>query len=565
MTRGLSIFPVNALVPNNDPYSLLLFQPDGCISADADGIRNFDRELSTKKQIAFFTIAVDKNIDVAICPEYSVSWSTLDRLINNPLLPHPGAVWLLGCESIQPESFTEFRERNNQIEWVFDEPQRTADQRFLDPLCLIFHSRDSDQNEKIVVVVQFKMHSMADHAEYLENTHMIRGGFGYILQNDENSIRLAPLVCADSLHFSHQDLPGYVNHSYLIPHIQLNPFPFHNQFMAYRNQIYGWGGEQFEFISCNWARGFQITLNEHATPVSNYGGSALYIKTNDLRLGDDVLEDNHTLGLYYHHCKARYSSMYCFNYSENVFYLTTSKVSQDGVSAVLRKRTGPRMIAAYKWDNDRTEWTDNDQLLDGFDSICNQYGIQNYFHGLSRLNAERFIVLSTGAIKGHGSRNWYDPGQLTTFNIDLSETSNRLTFVQHPCADAQEKRERMLMKFRVLAMDILDQEGIFPDAISDLSNGYQLRYPVAAGEFDCNICDADGKGGATVVYIGEQRQAVAAETYDNMAGLLNAAQRRRLVVWYRFDDDYRAEVRTAYPTIDEDPAEDRRHITRDPQ
>src|SRR3954471_4286143 len=160
-TLGLNItFDLIALQRNSQRYSTLLYQHEGILSADHNKIGNAS---SVEEEFnIFFTKAKEKNVDLALTPEYSCPWVVISSIISTPSKwPNEGKLWAIGCESITIESIKGIKKdfnQNNSIVY-YDESVHTGTQRYLDPLVYLFQAQNNGTS-KLVVIIQFKTHHM---------------------------------------------------------------------------------------------------------------------------------------------------------------------------------------------------------------------------------------------------------------------------------------------------------------------------------------------------------------------------------------------------------------------
>ncbi len=68
---------LNALIPNEDNYSVLLMQPHGDIQASNAGVKNRNRQLAHLQYDKFLKNAIEAQADLVVTPEYSMPWDTL--------------------------------------------------------------------------------------------------------------------------------------------------------------------------------------------------------------------------------------------------------------------------------------------------------------------------------------------------------------------------------------------------------------------------------------------------------------------------------------------------------
>lgn len=562
--KGLSIVPLTALMPDANPYSQYILQPCGNVDADLNGVRNRDVELATTRHSAFIKLASDANAALLVTPEYSTPWQSVRNMLDEEMTPQPGALWILGCESISPDELEQFSNDYPDVCWIFESIPQTDTQTFLDPVCIALNFQNAEGNYQLVIAVQFKSQCMVDHQCYLERDHMLHGTQRYILRNNGDSVHLVVLVCSDSLAFSHQELPNPLHTPYLIVHIQLNTDPFHITFKNYRYQTYNLGGDDYEIVCANWAAGSNIAIENAGAFNTPYGGSAYYIKTPDIALDDDRFNSNHINGLYFAYCSPLYVNMYFFNYSEYAFAMQTTKPSQRMAVPALRRRTGPNMLAAHEWDQATEAWIPCESTDDGFSKCCQDLGIdEDIFKNSTPLANERLAALSTGQISKPRKSNWYHPTELLMLQTKSDETTFRFTFAQHPNVESREKRTQLLRQMHRLVSEILVDKNAFPPCISDLAEDCMIREPQQSENFDFNLADSACSKFAAGAYIGDASSSKATSTFDVMADALSNSVSRRLVVWYHDGPSLKREVQTLNPKFTDDPKLDRRSIARD--
>ena len=183
-------------------YSTLLFQPVNAIEYTDQYIRNADRDLASQKFNGFFDISIENNVELAITPEYSCPWSVMEELIAENRLPQESKLWIVGCESIQPQQLRDIINHHDEIVWIYDEEmvqQNLNSNHFFDPVCYLFKTREQETNELIsIAIVQFKTHFMGGTP--WERDNYIAGQSIYVLENHNQSSRLVTFICSDTLH-----------------------------------------------------------------------------------------------------------------------------------------------------------------------------------------------------------------------------------------------------------------------------------------------------------------------------------------------------------------------------
>jgi len=118
---GLAAPDLRVLTPNVENYTALLFQPQGDIEADTNGVRNADQALASQQHAAFLADAVAQQVAIAITPEYSTPWQVLESCLRAGTVPADNALWVVGCESITLDGLAAFRDRLADIATVLFE------------------------------------------------------------------------------------------------------------------------------------------------------------------------------------------------------------------------------------------------------------------------------------------------------------------------------------------------------------------------------------------------------------------------------------------------------------
>lgn len=519
-------------------YTTLLFQPSDPIIYTNEYIRFADVDLARKKFISFFDLGLEKNVELAITPEYSCPWEVISHLIVENKLPHENKLWIIGCESITPKKLTEFISKYPAIKWVYEEDMLKEPQngfKFLDPVCYIFKTSLANSADICdVIIVQFKTHEMGGNP--WERDNLIKGEDIYVLKNNNNSTRLITLICADALVVEPNNLyDGFLNAPHYIVHIQFNQKPNHPDFSKYRNDIFRMGWSNKEVICLNWAKG----VKNNGTLFTEVSGSALYIHTgpiNEIDMTDTRINNNHKLGIYYNLWKQKHTNVYFFNYDEFVFAYRNTKPSQAAVPVPNRKRTGPEMINTRIWDSQKYQWIECDKVDDGFAELCQSID-PDILKSIcdphnNSVDAERLVGISTGIAT---EEKWYHVPKNEFFSMDDDEIPQRTTFAQNPCPKTQSKRRKRLHSFARL-INIVKNDNNIPDIISNLQNNCSVKYRPAGyeEEFNFNIFPENDNGAPAVgVYLGGVDYIMAKMLLDKMNSLFpNNQNGNRIVIWY---------------------------------
>ena len=298
--RGLKKPTLEVLDLDGNLYTSLLFQPVDKIEYSDDYIRIADTELAKQKLSSFFELAIESNVELAITPEYSCPWSVIECLIEEDKLPRESKLWVIGCESIHSQELSDIINNHDEIIWVYDEERvqeyLANNHLFFDPVCYLLKTRTHEGNElKTIAIVQFKTQFMGGIV--WERDNCIKGRQIYVLENQNLSSKLFTLICSDALHNDFniqagmpQGPPDFAIDPYLIIHIQLNHAPFNIDFRRYRGDIYNRDPGNKEVICLNWGRGVKMNDDPNS---SNYGGSAIFTKSEKLDLGDERINNNH--------------------------------------------------------------------------------------------------------------------------------------------------------------------------------------------------------------------------------------------------------------------------------
>ncbi len=201
--KNLKVPFLEVLNPDSGFYEVLLLQVQGDIEANERFIGNKDVPLCFKKFKNFFELSLEKNVDLAVTPEYSCPWSVIDYVITEGVFPNEEKLWVLGCESITRNELKDFIKSHNQVVWIYEEELVNEDttRNFFDPLLYIFKTGDGNGHQKMIFTLQFKTTHMSVQSSPLERDNLIPGKKVYVLKNDESSIFLLTLICSDSLKF----------------------------------------------------------------------------------------------------------------------------------------------------------------------------------------------------------------------------------------------------------------------------------------------------------------------------------------------------------------------------
>ena len=138
--HGLVAPELELLDPNNQNYRCLLMQAAGPIYADETRIGHHNRALANLRCRNFLQLALDRNAQLSVTPEYCLPWSVLQDCAIGALFPQQGQLWALGCESVTPDELAAFVVAVANHCKVVHEP--LPDQgTYFDPLVFLFQTK----------------------------------------------------------------------------------------------------------------------------------------------------------------------------------------------------------------------------------------------------------------------------------------------------------------------------------------------------------------------------------------------------------------------------------------
>jgi hypothetical protein len=532
-TLGLNItFDLIALQRNSQRYSTLLYQHEGTLSADQNKIGNAS-SVETQFNI-FFAKAKEKNVDLALTPEYSCPWEVINSIIATPAeWPNEGKLWAIGCESITIESIKQIKadfNRDNSIVY-YDESVHNGTQRYLDPLIYLFQAKNNDIS-KLVVLIQFKTHHMGVWSGGdIERNNLIQGRDIYIIRNSVNSIYFMSLICSDVLNFSNQldqqkkqDI-DWEDRPYLIFNPQLNPDPSHPDFIAFRKCVFQ-SNDNKEVISLNW----QINSKIGIIPMlkNNCSRSGLYVKSNGINLSDRTRTiNNHKKGLYYFNNKKNRHT-YLLSSEPHCFLIEIPPVKISNAQQAQIRRDGPEIIETFSFNDLKNSLVSIDNVNDEHINYINSTGCENQFllnPNNCVLEKERLVCISTGAVNGETGFNWWEIENITSIIMEENlEINGRITVARNLSADSIDRRTKFIDAVNELKV-ILDGKVSFPDSISDLKGeNLILSYYHNSHEdnFRYNITTTDGERKiATIAYVGSLPDPIVDQVYSNLRELFD--------------------------------------------
>jgi hypothetical protein len=526
-----------------DNYTALLFQPQGDIEADHQGVRHAYAAAASIQFSSFLSMAAGNQADLVICPEYSMPWQVVERALQQGTTPSAGALWVLGCESITSQELDAFRARVAGIVPVFYEPVAPQAGRFFNPVIYIFvaPTTANPDTSQVVIVAQFKSSPMGDKEHYeINNLHL--GTRLYVFGGGTAQLRLATLICSDAFAVTDQ-LALDLYHRTLLIHIQLNKSPRQAQYRLYRDKLLQYGGGETEILCLNWAKGVNIVSSGQPIPWTEITGSAWYLCPDKFAIDDTTISNNHKNGLYYTwlddlRCHALY-----FSYCPAVFSITATKVAHHGVIASQSVRRGPIVTSTHAWNAVTSRW-DVAKMSDGFSAVVVGCGhAANDIAAIAQnrpLCAERALALCAGAVP---TVDWHSVKRLDSCLVDKSEVVLRITACQDTHLDAQRFRTlRLRSAHRVMSV----LRGQLPAALADLAVGFKIDWTPQSPHTNILSTTVDGSARrATVIYLSDQHTEQSAHQIADVVAdhigqwSTNPDQmvegKQRICVWFRDD------------------------------
>jgi hypothetical protein len=501
-------------------YRTMLMQVHDEISYDNSGIWITNKAEAEKKFDSAFKLAFKKSVELFVTPEYSCPWATLISQINCGCVPDVGALWIIGCHSITPKELSTIINENKSVVWIYDEDlinRNLNSKDFLDPVCIVLKTSSLKGEIVTVILVQFKTYFFGGHGFEWERDHLIVGSKFYVLSNKETSSRLLVLICSDSLNPTlniESASSQFVNIPYLVIHIQLNQRPNALNYKTYRNTLFSRSYLDKEVICLNWARNVQAEGKQW----NEYGGSALYMKSDKLNLSDERVNENHKHGLYYTRWIGRRTHLYLFNFDEHIFVFENTKPSQLLADPSQLSRSGALMIETLQYNG--STWERIEGADDGLAKCCQ--AIEDSEGSLSCLkgnthyiNGERLVQLTNGDIIFEN--DWHRVDKLKSVVIEDGEQNRRIFFTHEPTADIIDERNKKLLRYATLKHHILKSE-IIPPMFNNLTLKLDSTLPTI-DKYLLNVHSSIDFIRGTALYIGDALPFQATNLRAKLEGL----------------------------------------------
>src|SRR5713226_4565344 len=477
---------LDVLIPDEKTYSVLFLQRQANILASATSVGNEDAHAARSECLQFFRSAVDQHVDLAVTPEYSCPWSALENAITQEIVPAPGALWVIGCESTTLGELTALAARITPNCIFIHETPNTGTKHFLDPVAFVFQSKRYSGEAVVVVLVQFKTEPMADPGGRLEPDNLICGRLFYRFRNDqEQSVSLLVLLCSDSLALAkpeNAEVNGCIGQisPLLLLHLQLNTKPRDTIYTRYRYDLLQ-QQKQREIFAANWAVGTRIIEPGKVTEVTE-SMSALFFQSEEIRCDEGRVAANHRFGGYPTFIGSCRAFAYVLNFEPLLFLFRSTKASQISGLAQARSRTGHEMLQLRRFDHGTSSWSSIDPAPDLCDVVFADIDPSYITNGRAEpINTERLVLLSCGKVKPLAEtphkNAWPQIEAMETCRLGPLEAIQRLTYGQDQSAGATSYRNKLIARFRVFEQIRKDQTA-YPIRLDDFKVSADLHFDI---------------------------------------------------------------------------------------
>jgi len=545
-------------------YSTLLYQHKGTFLVKDTSFGN-DTDCSAQFN-SFLNLAKSENVSLALTPEYSCPWESIDLVLSNEeRWPNEGKLWAICCESITPDEIKEFLEKfeTDNIIVIADTPALSnGNGVLLDPLCYIFRVEVGGVN-KLLVIIQFKTQHMGVWENNVEQEKYIWGNDIFVLRNSVDSIYLFTMICSEAIEFKiddsfKQQLDNRWNHNpYIILNPQMNPKPSHDGFKNFRNSILKY--DLKDIISINWGSGTRCS--EVSGSFIPFSKSSVIVKSDQVDYAnEDNFVNNHIKGLYYVLRKPNIQINY-LNPKIDVFLIRNQKPSAAGVNEALVKRAGPAAWKCFKWNGDICQFDEKESVEDGFIEFLKSLNFTNTVcnnEDISIIDKERLVNISSGLVKAKKQdRRWYNIDKLESFLQQSDESIKRFTYVHDE--SGREHRSKYVEIMDTLNSQILVTGTFFPKILSSFVDNCTEVMFIDSDSYKYNLATSDGSRKATVAYVGRTEKAYAMRTLKRIQNIFepNDQSKKMVVVWYKIgSNDFVPVVDLNQPTISDDTSKD---------
>ncbi len=540
----------------------LLFQPQAVVVGDAGRVGVRDRDLLTAQMKGFLRTALEAQVDVALCPEYSCTWPALLESVESGLFPDDGNLWVVACESATREQLDESIARLEKAGHlvVFDPSVWDTAGNFIDPICYLFRTRRQSGDLIGTALIQPKTHAMGGDTfeyRYLKTGHKI-----FRFRNTGSaSGQLVAFICSDTLHpeFDTKIVPLLKQNTFVL-HPQMNPSPSAPGFASYRVPCCGNYPRTTEVLTLNWAGDTKLEQDGHDLDFIVEPKSIWFRDVERLRLSDTLIMANHDQGCYITHWN-EHTAAYLFSPDPYLFLLQTTKPFVSG-PATNAMRNGPEMLQLLGWDATASAWKP-EQANDRFkatwhDPYTENRSILGSMLPGRYLDAERLIQLSVGQADGI---RWIDWNRQPSYKLASDDTAHRLTLCWSKDGLGPSYRDQCLSNFRGFA-SVVQVPGAFSMRLAEFRSGaftvdYQTTYSY---QHMRNLYHVENETVATGIFAGfaPLEQLLLEVQKKTIKALKDTdADREKLAIWYRdADGELKDFMDRTIPQANDDPEAD---------
>ena len=547
-------------------YTMLLMQHKGIFSVGDDKFGN-ETDCSDKFS-AFIRLAKTENVSLAVTPEYSCPWNSIIEVVRDEVnWPNRSKLWALCCESITPDELRDFAQEyssDNVLIHYDEEALNHGTGVLLDPICYLFKA-NTNQSEKLLVIIQFKTQHMGVWETPVERDKYIPGNEIYVLRNTVDSIYLFTNICSEAASFSiTNEFKAQLDNRwdeqpYIILNPQMNPKPSHEYFRDFRKAILGYLHK--DVISLNWAG--DTTFSGQDEALIPYSKSSIVFKSSEIDYNNlGRFNRNHQKGLYYVNKKA-HNHAYYFNPSEEVFLISHQKPVSSGVPGALSRRTGPEALKIFRWNDQTGEYDEIDEVDDGFQNLLDNLSCENPIlrsDEIGFIDKERLVNISCGKVStSQDDKRWHRIEKLESFVQDDNENIQRLTYVFDDLGE--NLRREYIVCIDKLNDIIIPNENLFPENLQAFKGNCEqiMFYDDGGYDYKYNLATTDNQHRATVAYIGRRNIVDAMKTLRQLQSLFEKGDqsKKRVVVWYKqTETQIESACDDSPPMITDDPMAD---------
>lgn len=524
---------LNVLRDGGELARYAILQPQGDVIADENGVKNSVASKAHEKVKDFVISSKNNNCDVVVTPEYFTPWAFISD-ISGGLAPNREHLWVLCFESITPDGLDQIKTQNANLKFIYSIPEgRTGN--FLNPLVYIFWSKNQNDEEVLVALVQFKTVPMSETTLHLERRHLIRGDDVYVFRV-RNSIHLLSIICSDALEFDPRDIDRqegedfgvWNNLPFILLHPQLNKQPAYPDFKKYRFDWLSQGIERKHVICVNYSTGTQI--NGYQGGRTDFGRSSLYFKERFGERHEHLLEC-HNKGLYY--TSYRRAHCFFFNFDEHVFDISLCKVARTEVGLAPGNHPAPFVNRTDSWN--MNNWIQATNISNGYHAQC-RWNCQSPTYAVLRGSAHHDELIKEIIINravGFSISTQQNFMTLESTNITDAETIRRLTFLQDKSTEATQYVSGVMGQFDELCLQILTSQNELPPQMKNASN-------ITLGLFDdgFNLSLGSNHKKAIVAFIGTTDEPTAKAKFSEIQKAIKKHNSRAICVWYKTFGSY---------------------------